>query len=83
MKLSKMPNIGSVLEKRLIESGIEDVEQLKNVGSKAAFMKIKLIENDACFNTLCALEGAIQGIRWHYLNDDKKEELRKFFNAMK
>lgn len=83
MKLSKMPNIGTVLEKRLIEAGIDNSEQLKHTGSKDAFIRVKIIEHDTCFSTLCTLEGTIQGIRWHYLNDDKKEELRKFFDAMK
>lgn len=83
MKLSKMPNIGPVLEDRLIKVGIETSEQLRSIGSKDAFMRIRIIDHDACFNNLCALEGAIQGIRWHVLHDDKKEELRQFFQALK
>jgi DNA transformation protein len=82
MRLSKMPNIGTVLEDRLIKAGIENSEQLINIGSKDAFLRIRTIDEDACFNNLCALEGAIQGIRWHYLNDDKKEELSKFFKSL-
>ncbi len=27
---------------------------------------------------LCALEGAIQGIRWHGLSKERKEELKQF-----
>ncbi len=82
MKLSKMLNIGPVLEDRLIKAGIESGEQLQNIGSKDAFVRIRVIANDACCNNLYALEGAIQGIRWHQLPDAKKAELHKFFTAL-
>ena len=34
-------------------------------------------------NSLCALEGAIQGIRWHYLDCETKAELKRFFDSFK
>lgn len=64
-----MPNIGSMLENKLIDAGIESPEELIDVGSKDAFIKIKMLDNSACYNMLCALEGAIQGVRWHYLDE--------------
>ena len=79
-RLSKMPNIGSTLEKKLIEAGINTPEELKKLGSKDAFIKIKFVDNTACYNMLCALEGAIQGVRWHNLSDDTKKDLKSFFN---
>ena len=30
---------------------------------------------------LCALEGAVQNIRWHNLNKETKEDLKEFFNS--
>ena len=44
--------------------------------------KIKTIDNDACINMLFALEGAIQGIRWHGLDKKRKAELTEFFNRL-
>ena len=79
-KLSEMPNIGAALEKKLIEAGINTPEELKKLGSRDAFIKIKFADNTACYNMLCALEGAIQGIRWHNLSDDTKMDLKGFFN---
>jgi len=35
-----------------------------------------------CFNTLCALEGALQEKRWHYLHNKDKEELKRFFESL-
>ncbi|WP_243167656.1 TfoX/Sxy family protein [Acetobacterium paludosum] len=30
---------------------------------------------------LCGLEGAIRGIRWHYLDDNLKKELKSFYET--
>ena len=45
---------------------------------KNALLQIRAIDESACFNMLCALEGAIQGIRWHGISKDRKEELKQF-----
>jgi DNA transformation protein len=80
-KLSEMPNIGSVLEKCLIDVEIESPEKLKEIGSKEAFTRIKIIDNTACLNKLYALEGAVQGVRWHNLPQTCKDDLKKFFQC--
>jgi len=76
--LSSLPNIGKTLEKKLIEVGINTTQDLKNTGSENALLQIRAIDQTACFNMLCALEGAIQGIRWHGLPKERKEELKQF-----
>ncbi len=78
ISLSNLPNIGSVLEQKLKEVGITTPEELKNAGAENALIRIRAIDDTACFNMLCALEGAIQGIRWHDLTKDRKEELKQF-----
>ncbi|AJA46940.1 TfoX domain-containing protein [Clostridium pasteurianum DSM 525 = ATCC 6013] len=82
-ELSKLPNIGNKVEAQLNEVGIETVEQLKKVGSKEAWLSIKAIDSSACINRLCALEGAIRGIRWHSLPSEVKDELKEFYNLVK
>lgn len=77
-KLSDLPNIGKTLEDKLIRVGITTREDLINVGSEQALLRIRAIDNTACFNMLCALEGAIQGIRWHGLAPERKQELKSF-----
>lgn len=77
-ELAKLPNIGKVVEEQLNEVGIKTVEQLKEMGSKRSWLRIKAIDASACINRLYALEGAIQGIRWHYLSDEIKSELKEF-----
>lgn len=80
-ELCKLPNIGKVLERRLNAVGVDDTQTLMELGSKQVFVKLNCLEKDTCFNTLCALEGAIQGVRWHYLSSEAKEDLKKFFDS--
>jgi len=78
-----MPNIGKEARKKLIAVGIDTPEKLIEVGSKEAFIRIKTIDNTACFSMLQGLEGAIQGVRWHHLPDSTKKDLKEFFNSFK
>jgi len=82
-ELIELINIGKVVEEQLNEVGIITFEELKAAGSKQAWLKIKSIDSSACINRLCALEGAIQGIRWHDLDAEKKSELKEFYNSFK
>lgn len=82
-KLSNLINIGKELEKQLNEIGINNFEQLKKAGSKKTWLRIKTIDTSACFNRLCALEGAIQGVRWYNLCPIIKNDLRKFYQENK
>jgi DNA transformation protein len=77
--LVTLPNIGDTLAQKLNRIGITNFEQLKTIGSKEALIKISTLENSgACLNMLYALEGAIQGIRWHGLSKETKQELKEF-----
>ena len=78
-KLSDLPNIGSVLEEQLKQVGITTKEELEAIGSEEAWLKIQEIDKSACYNRLCALEGAIQGIRWHDLSIPDKKKLKEFY----
>ena len=82
-ELSKLPNIGPKEEEQLQEVGITTYEQLKEMGSQQAWLKIKAIDDSACMHRLLALEGAIQGIRKSELSAEKRAELKEFYNAAK
>ena len=77
-ELTRMHNIGKTLAEKLMLVGIINANQLRNIGAENAFIKLKTVDNDACINMLCAIEGAIQGIRWHDLDKSRKEELKEF-----
>ncbi len=82
-ELSKLPNIAEELELQLNEVGITTVEQLKEAGSREAWLRIQANDPSACIMRLSALEGAIQGMRWHYLSDDTKQLLKEFYHSHK
>ena len=82
-ELQKLPNIGAETEKQLNAIGVQSYEDLKAMGSKAAWDAIHSTDPSACYNRLCGLEGAIQNIRWHHLDDATKAELKAFYQQHK
>ena len=82
-RLSDLPNIGNIMEKRLTAVGVCDIEALMGIGSKEAFIRLRMHEGDTCLSSLCGLEGAIQGIRWHNLSKETKKDLNVFFKTFK
>ena len=59
--------------------GITTIEELKHAGSREAWLRILARDPSACTMRLSALEGAIQGVRWHYLDDETKQSLKEFY----
>ncbi|MFB6317711.1 TfoX/Sxy family protein [Saccharicrinis sp. FJH54] len=81
--LTELPNIGKTLADRLHQVGIDTPDQLKQDGAENTFIKIQTVDKDACLSMLCALEGAVQGIRWHRLSSTRKAELKIFHQNIK
>ena len=81
-RLSEYPNIGKELEKRLNNVEIKSINDLKSIGSCKAFQLLHAVDPTACINTLMALEGAVQNIRWHYLDPAKRQELNAFLKLL-
>lgn len=83
-ELEQLPNIGSTLSAKLMQVGITNPVQLREKGSINALIQISTLQNHgACINMLYALEGAIQGIRWHGLPKTRKTELLTEFKSLK
>ena len=82
-ELTTLPNIAAKLEEQLANAGITTIEQLREVGSREAWLRILANDPTACIMRLSSLEGAIQGVRWHYLDDDTKTSLRDFYKKHK
>ena len=78
--LTDLPNIGLTLAQKLEQVGIHTPQQLIETGSENALIRISAHENSGvCINMLYALEGAIEGVRWHSLSAEKKEKLKEFY----
>ena len=82
-ELAKLPNIATKLELQLFEVGITTELELRTVGSREAWLRILAHDPSACIMRLSALEGAIQGRRWHYLDQETKKSLKEFYQQHK
>lgn len=82
-ELTKLPNIADKMVQQLNDVNITTINQLIEIGSKAAWLRILAKDPSACYNRLCGLEGAIRGIRWHYLPDHVKNDLKQFYSETK
>jgi DNA transformation protein and related proteins len=82
-ELTKIPNIGPELAKRLNAIGIETYEQLKERGTLEVVKDLKLSNITACYNMLYAIEGAIRKIRWHDLPQTDRDKLKEAYNKLK
>jgi len=81
--LTKLPNIGKILAENLIRIGVANLNDLKNKGTERIILELLTVPNNGvCINMVYAIEGAIQGIRWHGLESDRKKELLKFYNSI-
>lgn len=78
-ELTRLPNIGPTMEAQLNQAGVFTAEQLRELGSREAWLRIQQFDPSACYNRLCGLEGALQGMRWHRLDDKTKADLKEFY----
>ncbi|MDR0813941.1 MAG: TfoX/Sxy family protein [Oscillospiraceae bacterium] len=81
--LADLPNVGKVLEKNLMNIGIETPEQLRNAGAEEAFVRIRAqVDSGACLHMLYGIQGAIDGIPDKLLPDQTKQKLRAFYKTL-
>ncbi len=81
-ELSKqLKNVGPKLAEKLVESGIDTPEKLRELGAKEAFNKI-YAQGDSYgdYNAayLYALEGAIRDCDWLNIPDELKAQYKKY-----
>ena len=82
-ELSRLPNVGKVLECYLLQIGIETPEQLRSAGAEEVFIRIRTqVDSDACLHMLYGIQGAIDGIRDISLHDDVKQKLKAFYKTL-
>ncbi|MDH6363048.1 DNA transformation protein [Enterococcus sp. PF1-24] len=82
-ELKEMLNIGAEMQKKLTTVGITSAENLREVGSQQAFMKLKAYYPEVCLVHLYALEGAVANIEFNQLTENKKVELKNFSDSLK
>ncbi|MBI9048172.1 MAG: TfoX/Sxy family protein [Anaerolineaceae bacterium] len=75
-ELEKLPNIGKTLAEKLHSIGVNSYDELAALGSVQAVLHMRTSGLDACINTLYAMEGAIRGVRWHFVPDAERQVLK-------
>ena len=78
-ELASLPNIGKDTEAKLNRVGITTAEQLREIGSRQAWLMIRSIDETACLHRLYGLEGAVMGVKKSALSPETKKELKEFF----
>ena len=82
MAITGVHNIGKVLELKLEAVGIHSLEELKEVGTEEAFLRLLSNNKNTSRSVIFSLEGAIMGVRWHKLDEGRKKELREFYSSV-
>jgi len=81
-----MRNIGKEMAKKLKSVDITTAEELRKVGSKEAFIRLKLYYTNICMICLVhlyTLEGAISDMEYNQLPESVKQDLKNFSDEWK
>jgi len=77
--LEGLPNVGPTLARELRAVAVETVAQLRGMGAKAAWARVREVNADRdCASSLLALEGAVRGVRWMAIEPAERQLLRAY-----
>lgn len=82
-ELSSLKNIGKEIERKLKTIGINTAEELKEIGSKDTWFRLKLKYPEIFLVHLYTLEGAISDIEYNQLPEETKRDLKVFTDQWK
>ncbi len=74
-KLSNLKSLGKQSETMLARAGITTLEQLRELGSIAAYLRAKEVCDNVSLNLLWALESAITGEPWQEIAKNHRTSL--------
>jgi len=75
--LTSLPNIGREMARCLVAAGIQSPDALRDLGSIEAAIRVSPHKRSGpvCRSALCALEGAVRGVRWHSIPKYERDRL--------
>ena len=82
MELTAMRNIGAEMKRKLNTIGITTAEELRALGSKEAYFRLKAAYPEVCTVFLYTLQGAIDGIDFNRLPQDIKDSLKAYSDGL-
>jgi DNA transformation protein len=80
-ELEQVVNIGPKLAAGLRQVGIRSLDELVDRGSIEAWELLRGAGLFDCCSSMLALEGAVQGVRWHHLPRELRDELAAHVKA--
>lgn len=82
-ELRSMRNIGREMARKLAAVGIDTPDKLREAGSTEAFFRLKVVFHEICLVHLYALEGAIEGLDYNRLPENRRLELKAFSDQLR
>ena len=82
-ELTSLKNIGKEMERKLKSVEINSAEELKQLGSKEAFFRLKTRYPQVCLVHLYTLHGAIDNTEYNQLSEETKKELKEYSDKFK
>lgn len=74
--LASLPNLGKVSAQWLLEAGIHNLNDLKQIGAVRAYLLVKALPSTRpSLNLLYALQGAIENCHWQQVAKEQRERL--------
>jgi len=73
--IAELPNLGPKSQAMLAAADIMTVAQLRELGSVAAYARVKRADHTASLNLLWALEGALSGEAWQTVAREHRASL--------
>ncbi len=83
MELTALKNIGKEMQHKLNTIGICSAEELKALGSKEAYFRVKIHYPEICLVHLYVLHGAIEDMDYNMLSASTKADLKTFSASCK
>lgn len=83
MELTSLKNIGKEMERKLNSIGINNANDLKKIGSKETYFRLKEQYPEVCLVHLYTLEGAITDTDYNMLSEEVKIDLKEFSDLYK
>jgi DNA transformation protein len=70
-----LPNLGPKSQAILAAAGVNSIEELRRLGSVAAYALAKQVSESVSLNLLWALEGALTGLPWQEVAREHRTSL--------
>jgi DNA transformation protein and related proteins len=74
-QIKDLKSLGPKSQDMLAKAGITSVEQLRTMGSVAAYVQTQRIQNNVSLNLLWALESALTGLPWQEVAREHRTSL--------